>query len=36
MSRVEFAVAGGGQATLEKLIRRQLGRLVVELLLADF
>ena len=35
MSRVEFAVAGGGQATLEKLIRRQLGRLVVELLLAD-
>jgi uncharacterized 2Fe-2S/4Fe-4S cluster protein (DUF4445 family) len=35
MSRVEFAVRGGGQATLEKLIRRLLGRLVVELLLAD-
>ena len=35
MSRVEFAVAGGGQATLEQLIRRQIGRLIIELLLAD-
>ncbi len=32
MSRVEFAVAGGGQAQLERLIREQVGELVQELL----
>ncbi|MCW5553932.1 MAG: DUF4445 domain-containing protein [Verrucomicrobiae bacterium] len=32
MSRVEFAVAGGGQAQLKRLIREQVGELVQELL----
>jgi uncharacterized 2Fe-2S/4Fe-4S cluster protein (DUF4445 family) len=31
MSRVEFAVAGGGQGVLEELIRNQVGELVAEL-----
>jgi uncharacterized 2Fe-2S/4Fe-4S cluster protein (DUF4445 family) len=35
MSRVEFAVSGGGQPQLEKLIREQIGGLVRELLSAD-
>jgi uncharacterized 2Fe-2S/4Fe-4S cluster protein (DUF4445 family) len=34
MSRVEFAVASGGQPTLEQLIRRQIGRMIRELLSA--
>ena len=34
MSRIEFAVHGGGQAVLEKLIREQIGKLIVELLAA--
>ncbi len=32
MSRVEYAVAGGGQALLEKLIREQIGGLIRQLL----
>jgi uncharacterized 2Fe-2S/4Fe-4S cluster protein (DUF4445 family) len=32
LSRIEFAVHGGGQAALEKLIREQIDRLIVELL----
>lgn len=35
MSRVEFAVAGGGQARLQTLVREQIGGLIYELLLAD-
>jgi uncharacterized 2Fe-2S/4Fe-4S cluster protein (DUF4445 family) len=31
MSRVEFAVAGGGHGTLERLIRKQIGALIQEL-----
>jgi uncharacterized 2Fe-2S/4Fe-4S cluster protein (DUF4445 family) len=34
MSRVEFAVAAHGQATLEKLVREQIGQLAKELLAA--
>ena len=34
MSRVEFAVAGHGQPTLEKLVREQIGQLARELLTA--
>jgi uncharacterized 2Fe-2S/4Fe-4S cluster protein (DUF4445 family) len=33
MSRVEFAVAGGNQSTLAKLVRDQIGHLIGELLL---
>ncbi len=32
MSRVEFAVAGSGQRALEELVRKQIGRLIQELL----
>ena len=35
MSRVEFAVAGGGQRELEKRIRQQIGQLIRELLTAN-
>jgi len=35
MSRVEFAVASGGQPQLEKLIREQIGGIVQELLSSD-
>ena len=34
MSRVEAAVAGGGQRTLQNLVRKQIGRLTQELLTA--
>jgi uncharacterized 2Fe-2S/4Fe-4S cluster protein (DUF4445 family) len=34
MSRVEFAVAGQGQRTLQNLVRKQIGRLTKELLTA--
>jgi uncharacterized 2Fe-2S/4Fe-4S cluster protein (DUF4445 family) len=34
MSRVEFAVAGRGQRTLQNLVRKQVGRLTKELLAA--
>jgi uncharacterized 2Fe-2S/4Fe-4S cluster protein (DUF4445 family) len=34
MSRVEFAVAGHGQRTLQDLVRKQIGRLAQELLAA--
>lgn len=32
MSRIDFAVHGGGQVVLERLIREQLGKLIVDLL----
>jgi len=34
MSRVEFAVTGGGQPTLESLVRKQIGQLAKELVTA--